>query len=156
MLELHDAQAAFAVAAPLIGDQIGELGAGTILFALWAAERLAWRDVFVERDETSIKLTKKDPITARGKRMCWSGRIMQIQRDRSVEAPLFSGTMATRRADFIHYLAVGSTGNLVDGSRARLCGFVTGTYAYENVGGGQTQAVQMVGMFQIPANTRQP
>lgn len=49
--------------------------------------------------------------------------------------------------------SVSSTGRLVEDSRARLCGFVTGKYSYSNSGGGSSHAVQLVGMFKLPENT---
>ncbi len=52
----------------------------------------------------------------------------------------------------VHYVAPGSTGELVEGSRAKLCGIVAGLHFFQNVSGGQTQAVEVAGVFDLPEN----
>lgn len=153
MMEIDDAQGAFALARPSMHDTQDDYSPGMLLFALWASEKLVWSDVHVERDETSFKLVQKDSDAARGKRMCYSGDIVQIAKQDIGARPIFEGLLRTRRWDIIHFIAAGSTGDLVEDSRARFCGFVTGRYSYSNAGGGTTHAVQMVGMFKLPENT---
>lgn len=144
---------ALAFAKPHMSDTTNETSPGVALFTMWAQEHLRWTDVFVEKDETSIKLTMKDPDAARGKRLCYSGSVSQISKaSESGQKPLWQGQLMTRRYDVIKFFAAGSSGTLVDGSRARLCGVVTGTYSYSNVGGGTTHAIMVVGMFKLPEN----
>jgi hypothetical protein len=52
------------------------------------------------------------------------------------------------------FYAVGETGDLVAGSRTRLCGIVTGLHSFLNSGGGVTHAIRAVGMFDLPENRR--
>ena len=52
----------------------------------------------------------------------------------------------------VSFFAVQSTGDLVEGSRARLCGVVTGRYSYSNTGNGTTHAVKVVGVFDLAEN----
>lgn len=140
---------AFAALLPDMGDTVDEVSTGAIQFAIWSSEYLGWNDVYVRKDETSVARVTKDADAERGKRMCVRGQITQIRRE---QKGIFSGTIMTGGFKFVHFMSAGSTGDLVDGSHARLCGYVTGTYAYSNVSGGQTQSVQMVGMFDLPEN----
>lgn len=140
-------------ALPHMEDRFDQTSTGALLLAQWAAGHLRWGDVHVERDETSPARIKKDADSERGKRMCYSGRIIQIAKtDLVAGRSVFVGLMMARRYNIIHFLAAGSTGDLVEKSRARFCGFVTGRYSYSNSGGGSSHAVQMVGMFKLPEN----
>lgn len=156
-LELIEKEAtaagAFAVARPLMEDAFDETSLGAQLFAYWAAAHLTWSDVHVEKDETSPGLVKKDAEAQRGKRLCYSGTIIQIAKAELGDGRhVFVGLLMTNRRDIFHFLAAGSTGALVEDSRARICGFVTGAYSYSNSGGGSSHAVQVVGMFRLPEN----
>ena len=144
---------ALALTKPAMEDSTNEISAGALLFAYWAAQRMRWPDINF-KDETSIKLVKKDSDAARGKRMCYSGSIVQITKQSIDEGvpSVFIGLLRTRGWDILHFIAVGSTGALVEDSRARFCGVVTGTYSYSNSGGGTTHAVQLVGMFKLREN----
>jgi hypothetical protein len=96
---------------------------------------------------------KKDAEAERGRRLCYSGRIIQIARAELGDGRyVFVGLLMTSRRDIFHFLAAGSTGALVEDSRARICGFVTGAYSYSNSGGGSSHAVQVVGMFRLAEN----
>jgi hypothetical protein len=142
-----------AMTVPLMTDTVDDLSTGAAMLAIWAAANMRWSDIAVPENETSIGLVKKDSSTTRGKRMCIWGTIIQIAKEN--DAPkIFRGNLVTAGRDFVNFLAVGSTGELVERSSARICGVVTGAYAYANVAGGQTQSVQIVGMFELPENTR--
>lgn len=144
---------AFRFARPHMTDTYDATSKGAFLFAQWAAAHLRWGDVHVERDETSPARVRKDADAERGKRMCYSGRIVQIARtDLVAGRRVFMGLLLARRMQIFHFLAAGSTGDLVENSRARFCGFVTGTYDYSNSGGGSSHAVELVGMFKLPEN----
>ena len=142
-----------AFATSYMEDKYDEVSLGAVLLARWAAGHLRWSDVHVERDETSPARIKKDADSERGKRMCYSGRIIQIAKnDLGGDRSVYAGLLMARGYNIIHFLAAGSTGDLVERSRARFCGFVTGRYSYSNSGGGSSHAVQMVGMFKLPEN----
>lgn len=143
---------ALATTRPLMDDTSNTHSDGTMLLAIWAAQAMVWTDVHVENDETSFGKVMKDPNAERGKRMCWSGRIIQITREQVDAGSVFSGLLLTRRRNIISFFAAGSTGDLVGGSRGRFCGVVTGKYSYSNSGGGTSHAIAMVGMFKLPEN----
>lgn len=48
--------------------------------------------------------------------------------------------------------AVESSGELVEGSNATLCGIVIGKLGYDNAAGGTTRAPYLFGMFDLPEN----
>ena len=146
---------ALSIARPLMADTYDKASDGAMLLAIWSAPNLKWTDVYVKKDETSFGRIKKDSEFERGKRLCYSGRIIQISRERAVSGRLYAGLLMTgrRNINIIHFFAAGSTGELVEGSWARFCGMVTGRYSYSNSGGGTSHAVQMVGMFKLPENT---
>lgn len=144
---------AVAFVQPYMADTRNDDSVGATLLALWAQSNLRWSDVQVAEDETTIKLTRKDPDAARGKRFCYSGRLVQIEKkSKSSQLPMWVGLLSTRRRDIIRFYAAGSSGDLVDGSKARFCGVVTGLFSYDNAGGGTTHAVSAVGMFKLPDN----
>jgi hypothetical protein len=135
-----------------VGD--GSISPGTLELVLWAASSLRWSDIAPGSGaETSIRLVMKDSDAARGKRLCSRGRIIQIQKEKGTDPPVFSGILVTSSYDLVHFYAVGSTGELVEKDRARICGVVTGRYSYPNAGGGTGHAVDVVGMFELPENT---
>lgn len=124
------------------------------VFVLWSADHLQWRDVEVAKDETTFGLVMKDSGAERGKRICYAARVMQIAKvpDTTGERPIYWGTFTTRAGKFVYFHAIGSTGALEEGSRARFCGFVTGRNSYANVSGGTTHAISLVGMFDLAEN----
>ena len=128
------------------------------LFVRWSAEHLRWADVEVAKDETTFGLVMKDSAAERGKRICYGARIMQIAKVSGTTGsrPIYGGTFSTRAGKIVHFYAVGSSGALEEGSRARFCGFVTGRYSYANVGGGTTHAISLVGMFDLAENKEPP
>ncbi len=144
---------ALQVAAPAMRDVVDGSSIGSLLLAGWASERLALSDVDVRQDESTIKLAKKDPDAARGKRLCVRARIIQITKSNmGTKVPVFVGQLMTGEYDVVYFIAARSTGDLVEGSPARFCGVVTGTHSYSNVSGGQTHAVEMIGVFDLPEN----
>lgn len=136
---------------PEITDAVDSYSSGQIKLVLWAAVKLKWADVDVRKNETSEALVKKDSGPQVGKRMCVKARISQIMKDEADGKKIFTGLLM-RGYRPTSFIAVGSTGELVERSRARFCGLVAGNYAFRNVGGGQTQTVLLVGMFDLPEN----
>ncbi len=96
----------------------------------------------------------KDPEAELGKRLCWSGSVLDISTDRAAGFPLYLGELVDYNGDILNFYAVGSTGALVERSQARICGIATGTVAYQNTAGGITQTVRVVGMFDLPENRK--
>lgn len=141
---------AFNFAGQHMGDTVDEISDGAYLMALWLDRNGSLADVTPQRDETSIAKVKKDSDAERGRRMCVRARISQIFKEKGTG--LYSGLMLTTGYDAVSFISFGSTGELVEGSRARFCGLVTGRYSFANVSGGQTQSVQMVGAFDLPEN----
>jgi hypothetical protein len=133
-------------------DMSNDTSKGTVLLTMWAAKNLKWDDVAVKRNETSLALVKKDSEAARGKRMCVSGLIIQIQVEKLDTGKIAEGLLMTYDQSLIHFAAAGSSGDLVERSSTRLCGVVTGRYEYSNSGGGTGHAVQIVGMFDLSEN----
>lgn len=135
-------------------DTDDESSPGALLLGLWSMKHLTWDQVAVARNETSFKVVRKDSDASRGKRMCISGRLIQIAKEKLDDGALFVGLMLTGYSEITRFIAAGSTGDLVENSRARLCGVVIGTYDYSNSGGGKGHAISVVGMFDLPENRR--
>lgn len=146
--------AALAIAGPELADTTDELGTGALLLTAWSSTRMRWPDVSVAKNETSFALVHKDSDAARGKRMCVRGSLIQISKESVGSSAVFIGLLMSGYTDLVHFVAVGSTGELVERSRTRLCGVVTGTYDYANSGGGTGHAINVVGMFDLPENRK--
>jgi hypothetical protein len=145
--------AGLAVAKPKMEDTSkGEMDAGSSLLAIWAMKKMRWSDVGVVKDETSFALMQKDSEEERGKRLCVSGTIIQIEVVKTPRGKLYDGLFTDGASHLYKFMAVGSTGSLVERSYARLCGVATGTYDYPNSGGGTGHAIKIVGMFDLAAN----
>jgi hypothetical protein len=134
---------------------------GAVLFAMWAAKAMVWTDIAVTKDETTYGLVRKNSGETRGKRLCTTGTIIEIMEQRW-RGSRFGGTeerkvaigLTSPRADgdLFEFVAVGSSGKLVQDSRARFCGVVTGYRDYANSMGGTSHAVTLIGMFDLPEN----
>lgn len=119
--------------------------------AVWGGRHFTWA-MIAARPETKRALVMKDPEAEIGKRLCWSGTVIEIATDRSTGFPIYTGGLIDYNADVLSFYAVGSSGDLVEHSPARICGIVTGSVAYSNSGGGVTHSVRVVGMFDLPQN----
>jgi hypothetical protein len=93
----------------------------------------------------------KDSDEERGKGMCVTGRIIEIAVEKTDKGK-FAHAGIISNMDVTKVVAVGSTGELVEGKTATFCGVVIGKHSYPNSGGGQTHTVRLVGMFDLPAN----
>lgn len=143
---------ALAMAQPLMVDVQNDDSDGAALFGLWAAKRMAWLDVAVPKDETTWALTMKDSDETRGKRLCASGSIVQIEVEKTAAGKLGTGLLRSYGGNLYRFFAAGSTGDLVESSDCRLCGVIAGKYDYSNSAGGTGHAVALVGMFDLPQN----
>jgi hypothetical protein len=146
-------RSALTIVQPTFGDSVNTTDGGAAVFATWAAQHMLWSDLTAQ-PETKHALVLKDPALERGKRLCSSGTLAEIQVDRTVTPPVYVGGVVSSALKVTRFVAVRSTGDLVENSQARLCGIVTGTQSYTNAGGGSTQAVFVVGMFDLPENKR--
>jgi len=136
-------------------DAYGEDSKGAEQFASWGALNMEWSDVFVAPDETTFARVQKDPSEERGLRMCSSGDIIEIHAGRTMTGgQIARGLLNSDAGHLYRFIAVKSSGDLGERSRATLCGFVVGTYDYPNSGGGTGHAVAVVGMFDLPENRR--
>jgi len=147
---------ALSFAEPYMQDTVDEINKGAVLFAYWIAGRPDFIAKVASNEEssTSPKKVMKDPNAARGHVLCARGRIVQIRRESIQARALWWGVMMSSDGTPISYVAAGSTGELVEDSRARICGIVAGTHFFKNVGGGQTQAVMLAGVFDLPENRK--
>lgn len=146
--------AALELAKPHMDEVFGHDSPGALMLSVWAMGHVAWADVGVAKDETSFALVQKDPDEARGKRLCATGSIVQIQLAKTEYGKMYEGLLHTYGGNLVRFLAAGSSGELVESSEARMCGVVTGKYDYSNSGGGTGHAIEVVGMFDLPANRK--
>lgn len=129
-----------------------EISRGAYLLAIWGNTRLSLADI-KSRQSTRFALVMKDPDEERGKRVCVSGKIIEIQTEKTDVGKFgFGGLYAG--GNIYRFIAVGSSGSLVSMSNATFCGIVIGRKDYANSSGGTAHAVQLVGMFDIADNRR--
>jgi hypothetical protein len=145
---------AVALTKPHFGDVQGEeVNNGAALLAMWWAHRSTLWNELVAMPDTRRAEIMKDPDPYRGQRICMTGSVTQIFRDKSTppSAPVYMGVLY-HNGGFVRFLAVQSTQGIVEGTPARFCGIAVGLQSYPNVSGGTTHAIQVVGLFDIPAN----
>lgn len=145
---------AIAMTKPLMGDVQGEdVNQGAALLAMWWTHRTGLWSELVAMPDTKRAEVMKDPEPWRGRRICMTGSVTQIFRDKSTSssAPVYMGVLY-HNGGFVRFLAVQSTEGIVEQTPARFCGVTIGLQSYPNVSGGTTHAIQVVGLFDIPAN----
>lgn len=135
------------------GDAQDGFDDGAKFFAAWATKNMKWNHVDVGTDETSFAKVMKDADAERGRRLCVRGTVVEIQasKDDGLER-LYYGEVAANLTNIASFIAVGDTGEIVEQSVTRFCGIVTGRRSYANSGGGATHTIQLVGLFDLPAN----
>lgn len=133
------------------GDSTNQIDPAAQVFAIWSVDKLYWDELNLI-PETKRALVMKDPTSERGKRLCVSGTVTQISVERSTGEMLTIGILMTSSVDFVRFIAVRSSGEIVENTAARICGIVIGTNSYSNTGGGVTHAAMLVGMFDLPEN----
>lgn len=145
---------AVALTKPLFADVQGEdVNPGAALLAMWWAHRSTLWNELIAMPDTRRAEVMKDPEPYRGQRICMTGSVTQIFRDKSTpaSAPVYMGVLY-HNGGFVRFLAARSTAAVVEDTPARFCGIVVGLQSYPNVSGGTTHAIQVVGLFDIPAN----
>lgn len=118
---------------------------------LWAQDRLEWKDLAAV-PVTKAALVMKDSDEQFGKRICASGMIVEISAV-DIAGKAYVGEIVNEDSgNTFRFIALRSTGDIVQQSDARFCGIVTGKVDYANSMGGETHAIQLVGMFDLPEN----
>ncbi|WP_415878677.1 hypothetical protein [Methylomonas sp. TEB] len=124
---------------------------GSGILAYWASFGLKWQELQA-LPKSKYGLVMKDSVPELGKRLCVTGHVAEIQRERSIDQPIFTGGIIDNEAKVYRFAAVGSTGEIVANDRASFCGIITGQQHYPNSIGGVSHAVYLVGMFDLPEN----
>lgn len=121
-------------------------------YALWDQSiGLSW-DELNAIEKTSYGKVMKDPEAEYGKRLCVTGEIIEIETDRSLGYPIYNLGIHDSEYNIYRATAVKSSGDLVEGSSATLCGIVVAKIGYDNAAGGTTRAPYLFGMFDLPEN----
>ncbi len=157
-LDEFDYPSAFRMASFVMSDPNGE-AAGVEMFALWASRHLRWSDVSVSEDETTFSSVQEDPAQERGKRVCPSGRVLQIAPLKAGETygrPVARGLLQSDVGDLYQLLAAGDWATIVKQSHARFCGVVTGRSVSLSVDDPNVHGVALIGMFDVPRNRSGP
>jgi hypothetical protein len=134
-----------------ISDSTNLPSKGSVRLALWSKDFLRWNELN-KTPSTTFSLAMKDMDDARGKRMCLSGLINQIEAQKVGGEKIYEGGMGNYQHEFIRFIAVGSTGSLVAQSDAKFCGIVTEKLSYESVDKRTIHSLFLVGMFDLPEN----
>lgn len=137
---------------PRMTDTMDSISPGTALLTMWSRDNMKWSEL-VKLPKTKRALVMKDSGEQRGKGMCVSGRIIEIQADDTASKKIFHGGLWGDEGIY-RFTAVGSTGNIVERSFARFCGVVIGRFDYSNSMNGVAHSIQLVGMFDLPANKK--
>lgn len=145
ILDSYNLAAAIDFARPQFTDDRGAPNRGAKLLVRYAAAKLAWKDLAIAKNETSLELVEKDPPKAMGKRLCVSGTLARIEKTTVDGTDAFAARLTTKTGDALELFAVGDTGNLVKRKPAKFCGVVTGRLDVEG-----TPATFAVGMLAKP------
>lgn len=137
-------------AKPLMTDEVSKPSVGAVAVAVWGVQHMKFADVSVATDETNYARILKDPDSERGKKLCITGKIVEIAVNKADFGKVFEGLLYN--GNLWRFMAVGSTGDLVELRPARFCGVTIGKYDYSNSAGGTGHAVAVVGMFDLPEN----
>lgn len=153
LLAIQSMPEALAACLPSMGDSVDSPSVGGALFAIWAARKMNLLFVRVPRNETSFAAVKKDSVGERGKRICFNGKIVEIAKsDNGQGDTIYEGKMFDSDFNIATFYAAGSTEGVFEGTKTRFCGVVSGRHSYSNAGGGTSHSVEMIGVFDIPAN----
>ena len=138
---------------PEMKDTFNSFPEAAVFLATWANKHnMHWKDL-APLQETRYGKIMKDADAERGKRVCTGGAIVEIEVDKSAGFPIYHAGIVDNNYRVTRVMAVGSTGELVAGSRVnQFCGVVIGKTGFQNAGGGTTSAVYAMGMFNLPEN----
>lgn len=133
-------------------DAYNTMPPAAMLIPLWAEKNTINLSMINAIPTTSYGRIMKDSVSERGKSLCISGMVGDIAVDRSAGFPVYSGAIVNTDRQIVRYLAMKSTGDIVDGSMSKFCGIIVGKMSYDNAQGGTTHAAYLVGMFDLPEN----
>ncbi len=148
MREIEDIDTAVALARPSMGDTSGGPSKGAAFLGMWFLAHGVDQKALAKLPATARGKVLKDSAAELGRRICTSGRILEIAAEHTDSGTVYSGGMMSN-FEVTRFMAIGDTGELVEGSRARFCGVVTGIENYPNSAGGVTHAVALVGGFDL-------
>jgi hypothetical protein len=139
---------------PVMPPESGDIPPAAAWLASWMSGAFSWKE-FETISKATHGETMKDPSSEQGSRLCHSGTVVQIERDASAPFKVWVGVMSSYSSEVVRFVALGETGKIVNGSQGRFCGIVTGRTHFPNVSGGETRAVLVVGMFDLPGNRKE-
>lgn len=140
---------AVAFVRPHCADAKETLSPGSILLTLWAKDYLT-APALDRLPSTTYKAVQRDSEEERGKKICTTGKVVQIRRDRAElwgTKKVWEGVIMLPSLDALHFIAVGEVADITEGTTATYCGVVIGRYSYGNTRGGTALAVTTVGLF---------
>lgn len=148
---LADALIAFG---PDMGDSTNTLNLGAEELGKWSIKFLTWKSLMA-LPRTKPALVMKDSKMEQGKRICASGPIVEITAESVDIGKVYEGEFADiSNGTLYRFIAVHSSGELVQGSETSFCGVVTGKFDYSNSMGGESHSIQLVGLFELPENMK--
>lgn len=137
---------------PTMSDEFDAFPSSAGILASWMNEKnVKIGDIRSLESSTRGKILK-DSFSERGKRLCISATLVEIQVDRSAGFAAYHAGLVNNYTDVTRVLAIGSTGDLVADSNATFCGVIVGKVGFTNASGGTTNAPYLVGMFDLPEN----
>ncbi len=137
---------------PIMSDEFDAFPTSAGILAAWMNNKNIKIGDIKSLESTSHGKVLKDSFSERGKQLCVSAALVEIQVDRSAGFPAYHAGLVNNYTDVNRVLAVGSTGDLVADSNATFCGVVVGKVGFTNSSGGTTNAPYLVGMFDLPEN----
>lgn len=148
----NDPAKAIAMIKPFMTDEVNTPSSGALILGGWSNEHLSWKQLLAQ-PKTKYELVMKDSDQERSKLLCVYGGILEITAQTVNELKFFEGGLVDPDSGNIYrFIAIKSTGDLVERSMATFFGLVIGRFDYQNSGGGVTHSVQLVGMFKLPEN----
>lgn len=144
---------ALAYVKPEISDATTDWDRGSYLLGEWLAEHGKWKTIASLPETNHLKISK-DSEGETGKRLCESGTVTTIKAMKTNGPKLFWGIIAPEESRGTVFLVAGDTGNIVDGSQARVCGVATGIYRLTLKSGEPFPSPKLVGMFDLPTNRK--
>lgn len=117
--------------------------------ALAVGEYLKQKDLTFEGisklPKGSYSEAMKDPDSERGKAIIASGKVIQISKDGGYFKGLICADSWCNK--IVYFLTPGTTRGINQGKRGKFAGVMTQKYSYDNVRGGQTHSILLVGYF---------
>lgn len=150
--KLRTLQEVITITKPKMGDvDDGSVNAGAAILAWWGSDAMKWNEL-QSLPDAQYEEVIKTPDEQRGKKICTSGKIIEIAVDNNTPQRLHTGSFHDDKERAYRFIAIKSSDKVVQDSSIRFCGVVIGQESYQNTGNGVTNAVSLVGMFDLPEN----